>query len=184
MNKFIATGAALVMTAALALPAFAEDNVNMNASSSSSITTDTTAASTTDLACMASAVDVREGAVLTARTGFDAKIVAAMTVRRASLKTAYAIANNADRKVAVKAALTVFAKANVDAHAQYKTDVKAAWKTFATSTKTCNVDATTRVKDESKDDHDNGRHLGQLKKQIKNGFDVNVNGKADLDLSL
>lgn len=179
MNKFIATGAALVLTAALATPAFADDNTaNINTS------TDMTVASSADLACMGAAVDVREGAVLTARTDFNVKIIAALTTRRASLKTAYTIANNADRKAAIKAALNVFAKANADARASYKADVKAAWKTFTDAAKKCHIDADVRVKDESRDDHDNGRHLGQLKHQVKNAFNVNAHGKLDLDLSL
>ncbi len=183
-NKLIAASAALVMTASFALPAFAHDDGNVSSSSSSSVTTDTSVASAADLSCMAAAVDAREGVVLAARADFNAKILAALTTRRASLKTAYAIANNADRKVAVKAALNVFAKASTDARAKYRADVKAGWKTFATATQNCNVDANVRVKNETRNDHDNGYHFGQLKKQIKNGFDFNMNGKADLDLSL
>lgn len=179
MNKFIATGAALVLTAALATPAFADDNTaNINTS------TDTTVASSADLACMGAAVDAREGAVLTARTDFNAKLIAALTTRRASLKTAFTIANNADRKVAIKAALTVFAKANADARIKYKADVKAAWKTFTAAAQKCHIDADVRVKDETRGDHDNDRHLGQLKHQVKNAFNVNAHGKLDLDLSL
>lgn len=178
MNKFIAASAALLMSFSLAVPAFAND-------SATSVTTsaDTTVASVTDLACMAAAVDAREAAVITARTNFDAKIIAALNTRRASLKTAYTIGNNADRKVAVKAAMTAFAKSVADARTQYKTDVKASWKVFTDATKNCNVDATVRVKSESEHDNDHGKHLGQLKNKIKNEFNANANGKLDLDLS-
>ncbi len=187
MNKFIATSAAFLIASSLAVPAFADSNSSSSmssSSSSSSVAADTKVASSADLLCMGNAVDAREGAVLTARSSLDTKITAALTTRRASLKTAYTIANNADRKVAIKAALTVFAKASADAHAQYRTDIKAAWATFNAAIKACNLSAGTRVKAQTKTDHDNGRHLGQLKKQIKNAFDVNANGKLDLDLGL
>ena len=175
--------AAVLMAATLAGPAFAEDN-HMSSSSSSTATIDTSVASSADLACMSAAVDAREGAVLTARADLNAKIIAALTTRRASLKAAYTISSNADRKVAIKAALTVFAKSISDARAKYKADTKAAWTVFMTASKACNINADVRVKSESKDDHDNGRHLGQLKKQLKNGFSVNSNGKVDIDLGL
>jgi hypothetical protein len=182
MYKILAAGTALILGATIAGTVFANDTVNVTAVTAATV--DTQVASSADLTCMGTAVDVREGAVLTARTNFNAKIIAALTARRASLKTAYTIANNNDRKVAIKAALNVFAKANADARAQYKTDTKAAWKVFADSSKKCHVDADVRVKDEAKEDHDNGHHWGQLKKQVKNGFDVNANGKLDLDLGL
>lgn len=176
MNKLIAAAAALMMSATMAAPAFAED-VN--------VTTDTSVASSADLTCMGNAVDVREGAVLTARTSYNTKVIAAITTRRASLKAAYLIANNNDRRVALKAAVDVYVKAMADARAQYRTDTKAAWKTFNDSIKACNLSADVRVKTET--DHDNdkdkGRHLGQLKKKIHNAFNVNAHGKADLDLS-
>ncbi len=176
MNKFIAASISLLMSGALINPAFAEN-------SGTTVTTDTSVASSADLACMGSAVDARESVVLTARTDFNAKIIAALTARRASLKVAFTIAKNADRKVAIKAAQTVFAKAVADARSQYRTEVKAASKTFVEAMKKCNVDAGVRIKTETRNDHDNGRHLGQLKKKVKNGFRVNGEGKADLDLS-
>ncbi len=181
MKKFLATTAVL-LSATLVAPAFAENSVGVN--TNTTVSTDTQVASSADLACMGTAVDAREVAVILARESFDTKIVVALKARRESLKVAFTIANNADRKVAIKTALNVFAKASVEARAQYRLDVKAAWKTFAEASKKCHVDADVRVKDESKDDHDKGRHLGQLKKQVKNGFGVNNHGKVDMDLSL
>lgn len=177
MNKLIAAAAALMMSATMAAPAFAENAMT--------VTTDTSVASTADLTCMGNAVDVREGAVLTARTNYNAKVIAAITTRRASLKAAYTIANNNDRRVALKAAVDVYVKAMADARAQYRTDTKAAWKTFNDSIKACNLSADVRVKSETEHENnkDKGRHLGQLKKKIHNAFNVNAHGKADLDLS-
>lgn len=180
MQKFIAASAAVIMATALATPAFADD-VSVNTSASATVSA--SVASGADLACMGTAVDTREAAVISARTAFNTKIMTALETRRASLKTAYTIANNADRKIAIKTALTVYAKATADARFQYKTDVKAAWKTFTDAVKTCNVDASMRVKEESRDEGDRGLHLGQLKKQVKNTFGVNAHGKADIDLS-
>ncbi len=176
MNKLIAAAAALMMSASLAAPAFAEDVA---------VTTDTSVASSADLTCMGNAVDVREGAVLTARTNYNAKVIAAITTRRASLKAAYLIANNNDRRIALKAAVDVYVKAMADARASYRTDTKAAWKTFNDAIKACNLSAGVRVKAETDrdNDKDRGRHLGQLKKKVQNAFNVNAHGKADLDLS-
>ena len=86
--------------------------------------------------------------------------------------------------MAIKAAFDVYVKAIADARAQYRASVKAAWTTFVAASKQCHVDADVRVKTEAENDHDNGRHLGQLKKQLKNGFNVNGHGNANLDLSL
>ena len=169
----------LLMAGTLAAPAFAEEMTT-------SVRTDTTVASQSDLACMGNAVDAREAAVLTARTDFNARIIAALTVRRAALKAAFTISNNNDRRVAIKSTWDSFSKASVSARAQYKTDIKTDWKIFTDAVKACHVDADVRVKSES--DHDNDHenrdfHLGQIKKQVKNAFDASVKGSAKIDLS-
>lgn len=177
MKKFLAATAVLLSTA-LAAPAFAQTTVNQSA----------TVASSADLACMSAAVEARENAVLSARTSYNAGILAAITARKVSLQAAYTIANNNDRRVAIKAALNAYATAHATARATFKTGIKAAWSAYATARINCRIDVDMdkpgkhlgRDRDRDDDDHDRGLHLGQLKKaNVKAG----ANGSAKLDLS-
>ena len=182
MRSFSLRTAAAVMAMAIALPAFAQ-------TSSSSSTASTDVASSADLACMSAAVDARESASITARTTFNASIMAALQTRRDSLHAAYAIANNHDRMVAIQAALNVYAKAIATARAKYKADINAAWSTFATARVNCHIDQDTKVsKSEHEDtnhhdrsDHDNrGLHLGWIKQMTKANASMNASVNASL----
>ena len=175
MRPFALRTAAAVAAMAIALPVFAQSS-----SSSSSASTDV--ASSADLACMSAAVDARESASITARTTFNASIMAALQTRRDSLHAAYAIANNHDRMVAIQAALNVYAKAIATARAKYKADIKAAWSVFATARVNCHIDQETKVqKSEHEDNHDNrGLHLGWIKQMSKANAAMNASVNASL----
>lgn len=173
MNKFIAASAAFVLSTALAAPAFADTLLTT--------TVDTQVAASADLTCMGTAVDAREGAVLQARTEFNAKVLAAMTTRRASLQAAFTIGNNSERKVAIKAALDVYVRAVVDARTQYRAAVKAAHQTFTAAIKQCKTDASVRITAEAGTDR---TLLNLLKKQVSNAFSAHGNASSSADVSL
>lgn len=171
--------AAALLSMMFAVPAFAQ-----GASTSAG------AATSVDLACMSAAIETRENAVLSARTTFNASIVAAIQTRRDALKAAFTIANNADRMVAIKAALNAYATAAANARATFKASVKAAWSAFATARVNCHIDADSDVsvrhrgeRDDRDDDdrHDRGLHLGWLRHSMKTKAWINGNIKLDLE---
>ena len=179
MRPLLASAATILLGMSLAVPALAEHS-SVQVSASAGVAT------SADLACMSAAVDTRESAVITARTNFNAKIMAALEARRAALKTAYTIANNADRRVAIDAAITAYAKAAAEARAKFKADVKAAWNVFALSKANCHIDqnasagVSVRVHDD--DDKENrGLHLGWLKGKMHSKAWINGHVKLDLN---
>ncbi len=194
MKKFLATSAVL-LSIACATPAFAE-TISTTASGSTTVT------SHADLACMSTAVDARESAVISARTTFNANMLTALNTRRSALQAAYTIANNHDRQVAMKAAWNAYLLSSKTAHTQYQTSTQATWKTFVTSIKLCNVlpnqnhtnsgahlgnTETIKLRQESRQEArmNNGLHLGLIKKMQEkhNESDVEAKTGARIDLS-
>ena len=169
MRTLIKAAAAVLLSTMLAIPAFAQG-------SSSSASVSAGMATSADLACMSAAIETRENATISARTTFNASIMAALQTRRDALKAAFTIADNHDRTVAIEAALKAYATAAANARAKFKADVKAAWDAFATAKVNCHIPSDHSDSRNNNDDgkdrehHDRGLHLGWL----KNG----VNGKA------
>ncbi len=183
MRTLTKTALAAVVSMSMVLPALAQG-------SSSSLSTSAGVAASTDLACMSAAVDTREAASISARSTFNASIMAALDVRRAALKAAYTIANNNDRRVAIQAALTAYANATATARAKFSTDVKAAHTVFKTAKVACHIDQgeARLTKEQKKHDNDNdndhqnrGLHLGWLKNSVN--AKAWANGHLKLDLS-
>ena len=189
MNKFLAalSSAAILGSSAFVSPAFSQGTGTGSTGA---------AAASVDLACMSAAIDVRESAIITARTNFHTKIMTALSTRREGLKAVFAIANNADRKVAIKTAWKVFAKAIADARVQYKVEVQAAWNVYTEASGKCKItpDRGGSNNDNDDDDDDDGKknrglHLGQLFNRVfrnekKRKVDVKANAKAGARMDL
>lgn len=175
MRKLIAVTALLAATG-FALPAMAQTG-SSSSSSSASVT------ASADLVCLSTAVEARENAVIAAKTKFDAAVMVALQARRDALKAALTITNNHDRQVALNAAWKTYMDAVIKARAQYKTDIKAAWKVYIAARANCHVDtAEANVRKIPKilrkfrdDDNDDKKHEQD---------DVRVNGSANVMMNM
>ena len=91
-----------------------------------------------DWACVSTATDTREDAILAAFNTFSSSMVSALTARGTSLTAANAMTDKDARKTARKSAWETFKQAKRDAEKKYKMDRKSAWDTFRKSVKdTC-----------------------------------------------
>ena len=99
-----------------------------------------TVATTTDMTCMAEAVETREDALIAAWDSFNTATKAALETRKDALEDAWNQDTSKSQKKASIAAWKAWKKASKEAHAEFKTDRKAAWDTFKTTAKsTCKV---------------------------------------------
>jgi len=133
MKKFIAA-VALLVTTGITFPAMAQVSSSSSSNSSSSV------AVSADLVCLSAAVEVRENAIISARSKFSAAIIVALQTRRDALRAALAITDNHERKTAIVAVWKVYRDVVIKARAQYKADVKAAWNVYATARVACHFD--------------------------------------------
>lgn len=175
MRTLTTATAAALASIALALPVLAQ-------AASVSVTTGT--ASSTDLACMSAAVETRENALISARTTFNASVVAALQTRRDALKAAYTIADNTNRRVAIEAAIRAYVKATADARAKFSADVKASWHAFMTARVACHIDqgasVNVRARTMESEHIDRGLHLGWMKAGVHSKAWMNGHVKQDL----
>lgn len=132
MNKYITSILASALVLGLVVPAFAEY-----------------APRKVDLACMKSAVEKRENAIIAAKEKSFASMDAAFKARRDALKAAWDKTNAKERREAINAAWKTFREAHKAARAQLRKDDKAAWSTFKDARKACKVDSASRGNDEA-----------------------------------
>jgi hypothetical protein len=122
------TIASVAIALSIVAPAFAESDA---ASSSSSRPVKY------DGACMSSAVDKRDTAVVTAFDTFSASLKTALTTRKDALKAGWSQTSTDARKSALKAAWQTFQQSQKSAREAFRKSKQAAWKQFKTDAKTC-----------------------------------------------
>ena len=92
---------------------------------------------TVNVACVATAVDARESAVIAAYEKRSTSITTALQTRQTALKAAWALTVAKDRNAAIRAAWTAFRISFKSANKTFRTERAAAWKTFNTARKAC-----------------------------------------------
>lgn len=113
------------------------------ASTSSKLVSDTNSATTvTKLACVATAVDARETALIGAADAFAGAWKTALTTRQTDLKAAWAMTNTKERRTAINSAWNAYNKAMKAAKQSYRTARNKAWTDFRTASKACKVTVT------------------------------------------
>jgi hypothetical protein len=122
-----------VLAAAFALSAAPAYAAEMNGASAASSTT------SYNVACVQTALDVRETALITAHTALNTAIVQALTVRKDSLKAAWALTDKKARNTARTASWTAFKTSSETAHKAMRDARKGAYTTFNTTMKACGV---------------------------------------------
>ncbi len=134
LQKFAAAVVSTAVACSVAAPAFA---VGVN----SSVRSSAAARVQVDGACMSSAVDKRDTAVIAAFDTFTASVKAALTKRKDDLKAAWALTDATARKTALRTAWQNFTKSHKSARDAYRVARQAAWKQFKTDSKTCKGNA-------------------------------------------
>lgn len=94
---------------------------------------------TLDLACVQTAVAIRETSMVSAFNTFSASMSTALSTRAASLNTAWGLTDAKARREARSAAWKAFSASSKTAKTTFKTSKKSAWNTFKTATKACKV---------------------------------------------
>jgi hypothetical protein len=126
MKKFVSSLlAASLFAASTALPVYAAE------------THTTKVPNTVNIACVATAVDARETAVIAAYQTRSTAITTALQTRQTALKAAWALTNAKDRNAAIRAAWSAYRKSFKSANATFRASRNAAWKTFNTARKAC-----------------------------------------------
>ena len=90
-----------------------------------------------DIACVQTAVDMREGAIGTAYGTYTTAMSTALSTRKSALHDAWGMSDATARKAARKAAWTAFSTASHDATKALKSARSSAWSTFETAAKAC-----------------------------------------------
>lgn len=131
LRTFAAAALSTAVAMSMAVPAFAMES---NTGSSSSARMER---KQVDGACMSSAVDKRDTAIVTAFDAFAASTKTALTTRKDALKAAWALTDTAQRQTALKAAWKTFTTSHKSAREAFRTAKKAAHQQFRTDAKTC-----------------------------------------------
>ena len=90
-----------------------------------------------DLACMQTAVEKRDNAMIAALDAYHASWKAALQTRRDELKAAWGIQDKNQREDAIRAAWRKFRESKKSARDTFRTARKNAWKTFKTDARAC-----------------------------------------------
>jgi uncharacterized membrane protein len=95
-----------------------------------------------NLACMQTAVEKRDNAVISAWDALTASVKTTLSVRRDALKAAWGISDKRERAKAIKQAWTNFKNSKKEASRTFNQARKDAWKQFKTDARDCKATAT------------------------------------------
>lgn len=123
-----------------ALVAYAEDNTS--ATTNATTTPPILGSKKLDLACMRSAIEKRETALVVALDVFASSTKAAWQVRKDALLTAWQIEKIRDRALAIAKAHKDFQRAKIAAKNAYNKTRVAVWRQFTTERKACGASPT------------------------------------------
>jgi hypothetical protein len=103
--------------------------------------TATTTPSIIDLACMQTAVEKYDNAIIAAWDKRSADVKTALQTRRDALKSAWGIQDKKERRAAIKAAEKAYRTAIAQARKTFKSERQAAWKQFIIDRRACGPEA-------------------------------------------
>lgn len=158
-KNIIITSSLIALTVLAVLPAFAKESKPLNAGEHKGIIIEGKKQNIEtkklkikekkeiDLACVGTAVEKRENAIITAFDTENSAIKVALIARKDALKAAWAITDQKARQTTIKKAWSDFAVVAKKAKTQLRKDREAAWKTFREDIKACK--ATNAVSEES-----------------------------------
>lgn len=94
-------------------------------------------AKTLDTACMTTAVDTRDTAIINAEAALHTAWSTALTTRMSALKAGWALTDQTARRQAIKAAWKTYKASHNTAWQAWRTTRNTAWKTWSTDRKAC-----------------------------------------------
>jgi hypothetical protein len=97
----------------------------------------TNAKKTVDLTCMQSAVEKRDGAIITAWDKYTASVKSALETRKSALKSAWTITEKTERISAIKTAWNNYKSSIKTTRQTWMKERKATWQTWKTDAKAC-----------------------------------------------
>lgn len=92
-----------------------------------------------NLECVRTAVDKREGSIITAWDSLNIALTGALSARKSSLYSAWSINDQKERRTAIKNAWQTFKNLKRDSAQTFNSSRKTAWSTFKTEAKACNT---------------------------------------------
>lgn len=146
----------LLLVGSVLVPVFAWADSSESSSSSSSLSSSSSSSSASSssssssegkrrktlqpvtAACVQTAVDAREQAVLSAVTAYTSSLVSAFQQKKTALHNAWSITDTVQRKASVKSAWAAFTQSKKSAKKTYKDARQTAWSTFKKAAKLCN----------------------------------------------
>lgn len=161
-KNIIITSSLIALTALAVLPVFAKELEPLNAGKHKGIIIEGKKQITekrdqrkaelkkskdVDLACVQTAVEKRENAIISAFDTQSSVVKTALSARKDALKAAWAITDQKERHVAIKKAWSDFTVTAKKAKTQLRKDRDSAWETFRQDIKACK--ATNAVSEES-----------------------------------
>src|SRR3989344_549768 len=131
IRKIIVASALTSLALAAAVSAFADNT--------SPPTTPPTSSErkTVDLACMQTAVDKRDTAIIAGVDAYHTAVKAALEARKTSLKAAWGITDRKERRAALKTAWRAYRTALKGARKGLHTSKNAVWAAFKADRRTC-----------------------------------------------
>lgn len=114
-----------------------EKTVTTDGTTKKTTTTTEKTTKTLNLACMQTAVDKRDGALVKAFDAYHTSILTALKNRQSALKTAWGISSTADRQLAIRKAWNEYRTERHTARKTFTTAKNNAWQTFMSERQTC-----------------------------------------------
>lgn len=142
IDRRLAQSAAVVgLAAMLAIPVLAQTNTNGNENATSNTNAPAEHGRKNkpalDPACVITAVDVRDTAVMAAWDAYAASVKAALTARKTALDAAWGMTDAKARRGAIRAAWKNYHNAVKTAKKTLRDAKRAAWKTFKVDSRKC-----------------------------------------------
>jgi len=145
-RKFIHALVAASFVASIAAPALAQTGTTTPA---------TPVKKTINVACIQTAIETRDSAIINAVSAHASAQTSALSTRKTALKTAWAITDQKARREALRNAWKAFTTASQSARKTFRDAQHAAWKKFNTDRKACGTQGIS-------DDTGNEGHDSQL----------------------
>jgi len=144
MRIFRYAALGVMASSLLAGPVLAEEATSTSTNTNTN-TPVVSAVKTIDLACMQTAVEKRDNAIIAALDKHTANVKTALTTRRDALKAALGITDLVQRRLAIKAAWDAF-NGTWKKEARLLNDARrAAWRQFRLDAKTCRANGSSGI---------------------------------------
>ncbi|MEK7493863.1 MAG: hypothetical protein AAB630_01765 [Patescibacteria group bacterium] len=148
-QKFIGISLFIALLTLAAFPVLATNGATSTNATSTKERVKPAVLSSLDVACIKSAVEKRDTAIIAAFDTLHDSAKTALTARKTALLAAWDITDRTARRAALKAAWKTYGDAIKSARATFRDARLAAWKQFRTDSKACGKSATSDDKTES-----------------------------------